>query len=79
MSYYNLHVHSEYSNIRFLDSTNKLKDLIDTAISLKMKGVAVTDHEALCGWIKAIQIQKKLQEQDSDFRIFLGDEIYLVD
>ena len=77
MSYYSLHCHTEYSNIRFLDSTNKLKDLIDTAISLNLKGVAVSDHEALCGWVKAIQIQKKLKEQGSDFQIFLGDEIYL--
>ena len=79
MSYYNLHVHSEYSNIRFLDSTNRLKDLINKAISLNLKGVAITDHECVSGWVKAIQIQKKLQEQGFDFRIFLGDEIYLVD
>lgn len=79
MSYFSLHCHTEYSNLRFLDSTNKLKDLINKAISLNLKGVAITDHEALSGWIKAIQIQKKLEEQGSDFRIFLGDEIYLVD
>ena len=79
MSYYNLHVHSEYSNIRFLDSTNRLKDLINKAISLNLKGLALCDHECVSGWVKAIQIQKKLQEQGSDFRIFLGDEIYLVD
>lgn len=79
MSYYSLHCHTEYSNLRFLDSTNKLKELINKAISLNLKGVAITDHEALSGWIKAIQTQKKLREQDSDFRIFLGDEIYLVD
>ena len=79
MSYFSLHCHTEYSNLRFLDSTNKLKDLINKAISLNLKGLAITDHEALSGWIKAIQIQKKLQEQDSDFHIFLGDEIYLVD
>lgn len=79
MSYFSLHCHTEYSNLRFLDSTNKLKELINKAIFLNLKGVAITDHEALSGWIKAIQIQKKLQEQGSDFRIFLGDEIYLVD
>ena len=79
MSYYSLHVHTEYSNLRFLDAVAKLPDVINKAISLNLKGVAITDHEALSGWIKAIQIQKKLQEQGSDFRIFLGDEIYLVD
>lgn len=79
MSYYNLHTHTEYSNLRFLDAVAKLPDVIDTAISLNLKGVAISDHESLSGWIKAIQIQKKLKEQGSDFKIFLGDEIYLVD
>ena len=79
MSYYSLHCHTEYSNLRLLDSTNKLNELINKAISLGIRGVAITDHESLSGWIKAIHIQKKLQEQESNFRIFLGDEIYLVD
>ena len=79
MSYYSLHCHTEYSNLRLLDSTNKLNELINKAISLGIRGVAITDHESLSGWIKAIHIQKKLQEQGSNFRIFLGDEIYLVD
>lgn len=79
MSYYSLHCHTEYSNLRLLDSTNKLNELINRAISLGMRGVAITDHESLSGWIKAIHIQKKLKEQGLDFRIFLGDEIYLVD
>ena len=79
MSYYNLHTHSEFSNLKMLDSTNKLNDLIDKAISLNLHGVALTDHESVSGWVRAIQRQKQLQEQGSDFRIFLGDEIYLVD
>lgn len=79
MTYFNLHTHSEFSNLRFLDVVAKLPDLINKAISLNLKGIALTDHETVSGWIKAIQIQKKLQEQGSDFRIFLGDEIYLVD
>ena len=78
MSYYSLHCHTEYSNLRFLDSINKLKDLIDTAISLNLKGVAISEHESLSGWIKAIKKKKKFKEQGSDFKIFLGDEIYLV-
>lgn len=79
MSYYNLHCHSEFSNLRFLDAVAKLPDLIDKSIELGLKGIALTDHETVSGWVRAIQRQKKLQKQDSDFRIFLGDEVYLVD
>lgn len=79
MSYFNLHTHTEYSNLRLLDSTNKLKKLIDKAIELGLNGVAITDHDSVSGHIKAIQRQKKLKEQGSDFKIILGNEIYLVD
>lgn len=79
MSYFNLHTHTEYSNLRLLDSTNKLQKVIDKAIELGLNGIAITDHDTVSGHIKAIQRQKKLKEQGSDFRIFLGNEIYLVD
>lgn len=79
MSYYSLHCHSEMSNIRFLDSINKIDDLIKYAISINLKGIALTDHETVAGWIRAIQHQKKIKKQGFDFKIMLGDEIYLVD
>lgn len=77
--YIGLHVHSDASNLRMLDSTNKLKDIVDKAIELGMGGIALTDHESLSNHVKAIQIQKKLKEKESNFRILLGDESYLVD
>ena len=79
MSYFNLHTHTEYSNLRLLDSTNKLQKVIDKAIELGLNGIAITDHDTVSGHIKAIQRQKKLKEQGSDFKIILGNEIYLVD
>ena len=79
MSYFNLHTHTEYSNLRMLDSTNKLQKVIDKAIELGLNGIAITDHDSLSGHIKAIQRQKKLKEQGSNFKIILGNEIYLVD
>ncbi len=79
MSYINLHTHTEYSNLRLLDSTNKLQKVIDKANELGLNGIAITDHETVSGHIKAIQKQKKLKEQGSDFKIILGNEIYLVD
>ena len=79
MSYFNLHTHTEYSNLRMLDSTNKLQKVVDKAIELGLNGIAITDHDSLSGHIKAIQRQKKLKEQGSNFKIILGNEIYLVD
>ena len=79
MSYFNLHTHTEYSNLRLLDSTNKLQKVIDKAIELGLNGVAITDHECVSGYIKAIQRQKQLKKDGSEFKIILGDEIYLVD
>lgn len=78
-----LHAHSHYSNIRMLDSTNKIEKLIDEAIKLKLRGLAITDHESLSGHIKAIKHVKSIKEKNKedkdiqDFKLILGNEIYL--
>ena len=79
MSYFGVHNHTEYSNLRMLDCTNKLKELIKTARQMGLTGVAITDHESVSGHVKAIQIQKQLLDEKIDFKISLGNEIYLVD
>lgn len=79
MTYINLHTHTEYSNLRMLDSTNKLQKVIDKAIEIGLNGVAITDHDCVSGHVKAIQKHKKLMANGSDFKIILGNEIYLVD
>lgn len=63
MSYTSLHNHSDFSNIRMLDSTNKVEKLIDRAVSLRLNGIAITDHESLSGHIKAIKHLKSLREK----------------
>ena len=67
MSYSSLHVHSDYSNIRMLDSINQLPLLFDRARELELTGLAITDHESLSGHIKAIQFvsdkRAKLKEK----------------
>jgi len=80
-TYFGIHNHSEYSNIRLLDSINKTDLLIDTAIELGLKGLALTDHEVLSGHVSFLKhYQKKKRENpDLDFKIALGNEIYLVD
>ena len=79
MSYFNLHTHTEYSNFRLLDSTNKLNKVIDVAYELGLKGIAITDHETISGHVKAIQKHKKMMKENKDFKVILGNEIYLVD
>lgn len=79
MNYYSLHCHTEFSNLRMLDSTTKLNDLIDKAIDMHLLGVSISDHESLSGHVKAIQKQKQLIEKGINFKIMLANEIYLVD
>lgn len=76
------HCHSMYSNIRLIDSINRPKDMILTASSLGLRGIALTDHEALCGAVEWLQIEKELKEKekiDKDFKCILGNEIYLTE
>jgi len=80
LRFYEHHFHTEYSNLRLSDSLNKLTNSIDYAIKLGLSGVTITDHECLSGHIKAIQHRKKLREKGiTDFKISLGNEIYLID
>ena len=74
------HCHSMYSNLRLLDCINRPKDIILTASKLGYSGVALTDHEALCGHVKWLKLEEELKKQDlipKDFKCALGNEIYL--
>jgi len=76
------HSHSEYSNIRLLDCINRPKDLLSMAAQLGYSGLTITDHEALCGHVDFIQAEKSLKEKGTipeDFKLGLGNEIYLTD
>lgn len=78
----NFHGHTDFSNIRLLDSTNTVESLIDEAIKLGHTGVAITDHESVSAHVRAIQYIKKLRQEgmiDESFVGALGNEIYLVD
>lgn len=74
----NLHSHSEYSNLRLRDSINKLDELMWYAAELGHSVFALTDHEAICGYIKAEKIANKIKEKYPDFKLIRGNEIYLV-
>ena len=73
-----LHCHTQGSNLRMRDCIIKPKDLIDKAISLNMKAVAITDHASLSEHITAMKYSQELQKQGKDIKVLLGDEIYLV-
>lgn len=79
MAFFNDHNHTMYSNLRLIDCINKPKDLIDKAIQLGLSGIAITDHEALCCHIEVNQYAAKIRETHPDFKIALGNEIYLTD
>lgn len=71
------HSHSEYSNIRLLDCINKVTDLIDRAVEIGLSGIALTDHECLSGHPEANFYAQKILEKHPDFKVALGNEIYL--
>lgn len=76
------HSHSNYSNIRLLDSINRPKDLILTAYKLGLKGIALTDHECLCGAVEWLRLEDNLKKEgkiSQDFKCAIGNEIYLTD
>lgn len=76
------HAHSHYSNIRIIDSLCKPEDLILTAAALGYKGITLTDHEALCGHVEWLELEKSFKEKGKipqDFVCGLGNEIYLTE
>ncbi len=44
-----------------------------------MSGIAITDHECISSWIKAKNYEKVIREEYPDFKVALGNEIYLTD
>ena len=72
-----LHAHTEYSNVRLIDCLSKLKAVVNHAVKIGLQGVAITDHECLSGHIKALNLIKEIQKTNPDFRLILGNEIYL--
>lgn len=74
-----LHCHTQGSNLRMRDCIIKTKDLIDKAIALDMRAIAITDHASLSEHITGMKYAQELKKQGKDIKILFGDEIYLVD
>ena len=78
--YYSLHNHTASSNARLIDSINKVEDLIQYSFELGLKGIAITDHETINAHIKALKYVEKMRAKDEkwkEFKLILGNEIYL--
>ena len=77
-----LHCHTDYSQLRMLDSIIKVNKLIDKSVEYNKVGCAITDHESLSGHVQAIQYVKEGKKKGTipkDFKLILGNEIYLTD
>ena len=72
------HSHTDFSNLRLLDCINPVERLIDRAIELGLAGLAITDHEAVSAHVRANQYHQKILKEHPDFKLALGNEIYLV-
>ena len=67
------------SNTRLLDSINRVEDLIDKAVKIGLAGISITDHECLSNLPAASFYGEKIREKYPDFKVALGNEIYLCD
>lgn len=74
-----LHNHTEYSNLRLRDSINTAKELIDYAIELGHKVIAITEHDCVSNAIKVERYYEEVKKQHPDFKLIRGNEIYLID
>ena len=75
MQRFSTHNHTEMSNFRLLDCINKLPNLIERGKEIGLAGMAITDHETIAQSIRVCKEQKK----NPDFKIAIGNEIYLTD
>ena len=63
--------------MRLRDCIVRETELIDYAIELGHQVVAITDHEAVSNAVKVEKYYKKVKEKNPDFKVILGNEIYL--
>ena len=77
MKRFEVHAHTEYSNSRLLDSTNRIKSLINYAIEQGLAGIAITDHETTSGHPEANFYAEEIMKEHPEFKVALGNEIYL--
>jgi DNA polymerase III subunit alpha len=70
MSFVPLHIHSDYS---LLDGASQLPELIDHAMALGMKAIALTDHGVMYGAIELIKTCR-----GKNIKPIIGNEMYVI-
>ncbi|MBE9034233.1 DNA polymerase III subunit alpha [aff. Roholtiella sp. LEGE 12411] len=70
MSFVPLHIHSDYS---LLDGASQLPELVERAIALGMKAIALTDHGVMYGAIELIKICRS-----QNVKPIIGNEMYII-
>ena len=79
MTYTSLHNHSQFSNVKLIDSIIRPNELLDYGYELGLNGVALTDHDCISGHVQIWNYYNKkfTEEQKQNFKLILGNEIYL--
>jgi DNA polymerase-3 subunit alpha len=73
-----LHNHTDFSNFRLRDSINTVESLMNYAIELGHEVVAITEHDTIASSIRAEKYYNKIKKENPNFKLILGNEIYLV-
>ena len=73
-----LHNHTDFSNFRLRDSINTVESLINYAIELGHDVVAITEHDTIASAIRTEKHYNKIKKDNPNFKVILGNEIYLV-
>lgn len=75
-----LHNHTDMgSNLRFLDASETVYEVINYAHELGYNAISLTEHESLSSHMYAEDYFHQNQDRLGDMKLILGDEIYLVD
>lgn len=72
-----VHNHTDYSNLKFRDSINRISTLIDYAIKLGHELIAITEHESVSNAIQVEKYYNKVKKEHPNFKVIRGNEIYL--
>lgn len=73
-NYASLHCHSEYSNLKIIDSTNRYGRMVDYAWDIGLSSVAMTEHDCISGSLKYIRTYKKKLEKEW-LKLHEGEEL----
>lgn len=72
-----LHNHTDFSNLRLRDSINTVEGIMDYALELGQDVIAYTEHETVANAVKIQEAYEKRKKDNPNFKVILGNEIYL--